>query len=153
MVRIEPLAAGDPGSVKSELPIDSGPGYREYYKKQGQEIVVLGQDGWFHMAACCGKNDCVQPLLGNRRWRFEIMASLTIRNISDNTTAKLKDQARTRGRSLEAHVRYLLDRAADTLLEPANGSFAHDLIAMVEPGEDIEMFIDEQDQEQSVIEL
>lgn len=81
------------------------------------------------------------------------MASLTIRNISDNTKAKLKNQARTSGRSLEAHVRDLLDRAADTLPEPGKRSFPHDLIALVEPGEDIEMFIDEQDQEQSVIEL
>ena len=47
MVRIERLAAGNPGNVKpvgegvSELRIDYGPGYRVYYKKQGQEIVIL----------------------------------------------------------------------------------------------------------------
>lgn len=47
LVRIERLAAGNPGHVKpvgegvSELRIDYGPGYRVYYKKQGQEIVVL----------------------------------------------------------------------------------------------------------------
>ena len=41
LVRIERLAAGNPGDVKpvgggvSELRIDYGPGYRVYYKKQG----------------------------------------------------------------------------------------------------------------------
>ena len=46
-VRIERLAAGNPGDVKavgegiSELRIDYGPGYRVYYKKQGQKVVVL----------------------------------------------------------------------------------------------------------------
>jgi putative addiction module killer protein len=47
LVRIERLAAGNPGNVKpvgegvSELRIDYGPGYRLYYKEQGQEVVVL----------------------------------------------------------------------------------------------------------------
>ncbi|MEJ2171086.1 MAG: type II toxin-antitoxin system RelE/ParE family toxin [Desulfobacterales bacterium] len=47
MVRIERLAAGNPGDVKpvgegvSELRIDYGPGYRVYYKKQGQKVVIL----------------------------------------------------------------------------------------------------------------
>ena len=47
LVRIERLAAGNPGDVKSvgegvsELRIDYGPGYRVYYKKQGQKVVVL----------------------------------------------------------------------------------------------------------------
>lgn len=41
------MAAGNPGDVRpvgegvSELRIDHGPGYRVYYKKQGQEVVVL----------------------------------------------------------------------------------------------------------------
>jgi putative addiction module killer protein len=41
------LTAGNPGDVKpvgegvSELRIDSGPGYRVYYKKQGQKVVIL----------------------------------------------------------------------------------------------------------------
>ena len=45
--RVERLAAGNPGDVKpvgegvSELRIDYGPGYRVYYKKQDQEIIVL----------------------------------------------------------------------------------------------------------------
>lgn len=47
LVRIERLAQGNPGDVKpvgegvSELRIDYGPGYRVYYKKQGQAIVIL----------------------------------------------------------------------------------------------------------------
>jgi len=47
LVRIEHLAAGNPGDVKpvgegiSELRIEYGPGYRVYYKKQGQELVIL----------------------------------------------------------------------------------------------------------------
>ena len=47
LVRIERLANGNPGDVKavgegvSELRIDYGPGYRVYYKKQGQKVVIL----------------------------------------------------------------------------------------------------------------
>ena len=47
LVRIERLAAGNPGDVKpvgegvSELRIDYGPGYRVYYKKQGRFVVIL----------------------------------------------------------------------------------------------------------------
>ena len=45
--RIERLAGGNPGDVKavgegiSELRIDYGPGYRVYYKKLGQKMVIL----------------------------------------------------------------------------------------------------------------
>lgn len=46
-VRIERLAAGIPGDVQpvgegvSELRVDFGPGYRVYYKKRGQELIIL----------------------------------------------------------------------------------------------------------------
>ena len=47
LVRVERLAAGNPGDVRpvgegvSELRIAYGPGYRVYFKKQGRTIVVL----------------------------------------------------------------------------------------------------------------
>mgnify|MGYP001813242721 FL=1 len=47
LVRIERLAAGNPGDVKpvsegvSELRLDYGPGYRVYFKKRGKELVIL----------------------------------------------------------------------------------------------------------------
>ena len=46
-VRIERLAAGNPGDVQpvgegvSELRIDYGPGYRVYFKKIGSEVAIL----------------------------------------------------------------------------------------------------------------
>ncbi len=47
LVRVERLVAGNPGDVRtvgegvSELRIDYGPGYRVYFKRQGQTLVVL----------------------------------------------------------------------------------------------------------------
>ena len=47
LVRIERLAAGNPGDVRpvgegvSELRIDYGPGYRVYWKRHGRMVVVL----------------------------------------------------------------------------------------------------------------
>jgi putative addiction module killer protein len=47
LVRIERLAAGNPGDVApvgegvSELRIDYGPGYRVYFKKRGRRLIVL----------------------------------------------------------------------------------------------------------------
>jgi putative addiction module killer protein len=47
LVRIERLAAGNPGDVKavgegvSELRINYGPGYRVYFKKHGRKVVIL----------------------------------------------------------------------------------------------------------------
>ena len=46
-MRIDRLAAGNPGDVKpvgsgiSELRIDYGPGYRVYYLREGQRLIVL----------------------------------------------------------------------------------------------------------------
>ena len=47
LVRIERLAAGNPGDVKpigegvSEMRVDYGPGYRVYFKKTGQVLIIL----------------------------------------------------------------------------------------------------------------
>ena len=47
LVRVERLIAGNPGDVKSvgegvsELRISYGPGYRVYYKKQGEAFIIL----------------------------------------------------------------------------------------------------------------
>ena len=47
LVRVERLAAGNPGDVRSigegvsELRIDYGPGYRVYFKTQSRMVVVL----------------------------------------------------------------------------------------------------------------
>jgi putative addiction module killer protein len=47
LVRIERLATGNPGDVKpvgegvSEMRIDYGPGYRVYFKKIGQKVIIL----------------------------------------------------------------------------------------------------------------
>jgi putative addiction module killer protein len=47
LVRIERLAAGNPGDVKpvgegvSELRINYGPGYRVYYKIEADAIIIL----------------------------------------------------------------------------------------------------------------
>ena len=47
LVRVERLAAGNPGDVRpvgegvSEMRIDYGPGYRVYYTQRGREVVVL----------------------------------------------------------------------------------------------------------------
>lgn len=46
-VRVERLTSGNPGDVRpvgegvSELKVDSGPGYRVYFKKQGQKFIIL----------------------------------------------------------------------------------------------------------------
>jgi len=56
-VRIERLAAGNPGDVKavgegvSELRIDYGPGYRVYFTKRGSATVILLAGGDKHTQA------------------------------------------------------------------------------------------------------
>ena len=47
LVRIERLAGGNPGDVRpvgegvAELRIDHGPGYRVYFIRRGQELIIL----------------------------------------------------------------------------------------------------------------
>jgi len=81
------------------------------------------------------------------------MTSLTIRNLSDDTKAKLKALANASDRSLEAYVRGLLEQAADATPTRQPTAFPYDLIALVEPGDDIERLIEEQDQEQPIVQL
>ena len=51
LVRVERLAAGNPGDVRpvgegvSELRIDYGPGYQVYFEKQGRMVVILMAGG------------------------------------------------------------------------------------------------------------
>ena len=80
------------------------------------------------------------------------MASITIRNLSVESKERLRRRAARSGRSLEALVRSILDQAAAE--EPANSArFPHDLVAVIEPGEDIEPHIRAFDQPQPPVEL
>ena len=79
------------------------------------------------------------------------MASITIRNLSPESKARLKRKAEVRGCSLEALARSILDEAAEEA--PAATGFPHNLIALVEPGEDIEPFIRERRRPQEPVDL
>ena len=79
------------------------------------------------------------------------MESITIRNLSPESKAKLRRRAEQRGCSLEALARSILDQAAEDT-SVATG-FPDDLIALVEPGDDIEPFLREHRQPQEPIDL
>ncbi len=79
------------------------------------------------------------------------MASITIRNLSAESKVRLRRRAEQRGCRLEALVRSILDAAAAEAAP--TGSFPHNLIALVEPGEDIEPFISKHRQPQEPAEL
>ena len=79
------------------------------------------------------------------------MASITIRNLSPESKARLRRRAEQRGCSLEALARSILDQAAEDT--PVGTGFPHDLIALVEPGEDIEPFLRDHRQPQEPIDL
>ena len=64
---------------------------------------------------------------------------------------RLRRRAEERGCSLEALARPILDQAAEEA--PPGTRFPHDLIALVEPGEDIEPFIREQRQPRAPVDL
>lgn len=81
------------------------------------------------------------------------MASITVRNLSEDTKARLRERASASGRSLEAYVRALLDQAANRDEGARSMRFPHDLMALVEPGEDIEPLIAERDEVQAPVEL
>lgn len=54
------------------------------------------------------------------------MAAITVRNLSDETHRALKVRARSHGRSTEAEVRDLLDRAVSRGEEPGLGTILHE---------------------------
>ena len=74
------------------------------------------------------------------------MASITIRNLSQESKERLRRHAARRGCSLEALVRSILDSAAEESVVSAG--FPHDLIAVIEPGEEIELLLRGHDQPQ-----
>ncbi len=71
------------------------------------------------------------------------MASITIRNLSQETKERLRQRANQRGCSLEALVRSILDSA--TVHTKADSNFPYNIIALVEPGEDIEPYLRDHD--------
>ena len=79
------------------------------------------------------------------------MTSITIRNLPPESKARLKRRAEARGCSLEALVRSVLDQAAEETPEATR--FPHNLIALVERGEDIEPFIHGHRQRQEPVDL
>ena len=79
------------------------------------------------------------------------MASITIRNLSTESKERLRHNAEQRGCSLEALAQSILDAAAEAPVPVSD--FPHDLISLVEPGTDIESFINEHDQPQSPVNL
>ena len=80
------------------------------------------------------------------------MASITIRNLSAESKERLRRRAEHSGRSLEALARSILDQAAAE--EPAaSARFPQDLVAVVEPGEDIEPHLRTIDRPQSPVDL
>ena len=81
------------------------------------------------------------------------MTSITIRNLSAESKERLRRRAAHSDRSLEALARSILDQAAAEEPPPASAGFLHDLVAVVEPGEDIEPYVRALDQPQSRVDL
>ncbi len=69
------------------------------------------------------------------------MSSLTVRNLSPATKARLAKRAEKRGRSLEAEVRAILDAAAAEKLPPPK-EFPDWFIAAIPPGDDVADFLE-----------
>ena len=81
------------------------------------------------------------------------MTSLTVRRLSEDTKKRLERQAERSGRSLEALVRAILDRAVQDVPDEPKARFPYDLLAVVEPGEDLEPLIAEGDETQAPVRL
>ncbi|NKC13961.1 MAG: hypothetical protein GKR94_17765 [Gammaproteobacteria bacterium] len=81
------------------------------------------------------------------------MASITIRNLSTETKERLRARAERHGSSLEALARSILDQAAQDFIPASLPRFPRDLIAMVEPGEEIEPLLRQLDDRQEAVDL
>lgn len=70
-------------------------------------------------------------------------ASLTVRNLSPATKARLARRAKAKGRSLEAEVRAILDAAAQEKPD-SQADFPDWFVAMIEPTDedDVAAFLD-----------
>ena len=79
------------------------------------------------------------------------MASITICNLSPESKARLRQRAEQRGAAPRPLARSILDQAAEDT--PAATGFPHDLMALVEPGADIEPFLREHAQPQEPVDL
>ena len=80
------------------------------------------------------------------------MASITTRRLSDETKERIRKRAERSGCSLEALARSILDQAAHEPIE-STPPYPYNLMAVVEPGEDVEPYIREHDQQQRPVEL
>lgn len=82
---------------------------------------------------------------------FGVMASITIRNLSAESKARLRRRADQRGCSLEALARSILEEAAGETVE--SNRFPHDLMEVIEPGEEIEPLLRVHDETQGRVDL
>ena len=80
------------------------------------------------------------------------MASITIRKLSEGSKERLRRRAERSGLSLESLARSILDEAASEQPDQSPG-FPHDLIAIVEPGDDIETHMRSHDHAQVPFDL
>lgn len=79
------------------------------------------------------------------------MASITIRNLSAESKERLRRRAHQRGCSLESLARSILDEAAGETVQSTR--FPHDLMKVIEPGEEIEPLLRLHDQPQRQVDL
>ena len=77
------------------------------------------------------------------------MTSIAMRKLSAESKKRLRRRAESSGRSPEAPARSVLDQAAHEQ-EPIS-RFPHDLVAVVQPGEDIERYLEDHDEPQARI--
>ena len=80
------------------------------------------------------------------------MASITIRRLSDESKERLRKRAERSGCSIDALARSILDQAAHEPIQ-SSPAYPYNLMAVVEPGEDIEPYIREHNQKQRPVDL